>query len=115
MSSPEHRGGMTTLYTYEVAALSGDRWSTSWHRMCPEERNPQEIARSVLERWIVGRTTPLPAGRVVVRGGRHANDSPPERTVVRVRVYDHGTAGRVIAPAAVAYLTAFHDSGARVA
>lgn len=106
---------MSKLYTYEFATRSGGRWSVSWHRMSPEQRNPQEIARGVLERWIIDRTTPLPAGRLVVRGRRHATEALPDHAVARVRVYDRDAIDRVITPAAVAFLAGLDDGGARVA
>lgn len=106
---------MSKRYTYEFATRNGARWSVTWHRMRPEHRTPQEIARSVLERWIIDRTTPLPAGRVVVRGRRHAADAPPDDTVARVRVYDRDTIEHMIAPAAAAYLTTFERDCIRAA
>jgi hypothetical protein len=98
---------MTTLYTYEFATFVDGRWQPTMHAAKEFSRDPQSVARGLLEQWIIGRSRRLPGGgRVVVHGRRC-----PRRAVdgaVRVRVYSGRLGGARLpaaGPVATAYLT----------
>jgi hypothetical protein len=101
---------MRTLYTYEFATRVDGHWRTTIHAEQEFSRDPQAVARGLLEQWIIGRSQRLPGGgRVVVHGRR-----TPRRAVdgaVRVRVYSGRLGGCLPAagPVATAYLTRAND------
>ncbi|GAB3428430.1 hypothetical protein [Flindersiella endophytica] len=93
---------MKTRFTYEIATSEGDgRWTTEVGRTQTFVRQPREIARSLLELWILEHRGDVPGGaRVMVYGG--LTRVRPPVAYVRVRIYeDDATDAR---PVAVAYL-----------
>lgn len=96
-------------YTYEFATRADGRWRSSWHQAHPFHRSPKEIARAIIERWIIDRDRGLPAGRVVVCG-RHRAGVPYESALVRVRVYETCLSDAEVTPAATAYLAILDET-----
>jgi hypothetical protein len=95
---------MRTRFTYEIATCEGDgRWATQVGRTQTFVRQPREIARSLLELWILEHRGEVPGGaRVMVYGG--LTRVAPAVAYVRVRLYSGDTIDEAARPVAVAYL-----------
>ncbi|WP_020580028.1 hypothetical protein [Actinopolymorpha alba] len=103
---------MAETYTYQVELFEGDRWHTS---ITAEDhsvagRSGADIARAILEDWIIDHPQDLAGGGRVSVFGDDPSEYPPDALVrVRVRVFRGGLEVHEPEPAAVAYLLA--DSG----
>jgi len=92
---------MRECYTYEISTMQPDgRWRLSRVDTEYSARNPESVARSLLERWIIGNRDKLAGGeRIIVP--RHGVIPGKLAGKVRVQVFRGGRERR---PAAVAYL-----------
>jgi hypothetical protein len=95
---------MKARFTYEIATSAGDgRWTTEVGRTQTFVRQPREIARSLLELWIMEHRSEVPGGaRVMVYGG--LTRMAPAVAYVRVRLYSGDTIDETARPVAIAYL-----------
>lgn len=96
---------MRERYTYDIATSASDgRWIASVIREDTFSRDPESIARSLLEQWIIDNQGRLPGGRVFVYGGADRSDSVYIMASVRVRVFRGAGDNHDVVPVAVAYL-----------
>lgn len=104
---------MRERFTYDIANWVDGKWCVSLIREGTFSRDAGAIARSLLERWIVGHAGELRGGRVFVYAGTAARRSTPQHlaATVRVRVFRGGLALREADPAATAYLADAETSG----
>jgi hypothetical protein len=95
---------MRERYTYEIATRSQNgSWRIALIHDDTFSRDPESIARSLLEQWIIDHQGKLPGGRVFIYRGQHQLSDRITPTV-RVRVFRGGLQDRENAPVAVAYL-----------
>jgi hypothetical protein len=96
---------MRERYTYDIATSTSDgRWVASLISEDTFSRDPESIARSLLEQWIIDNQGRLPGGRVFVYGGSDRSESVHIMASVRVRVFRGDLHNRGVEPVAVAYL-----------
>ena len=96
---------MRERYTYDIATSTSDgQWKPAVVRDDTFSRDPQSIARSLLEQWIIDHQGRLPGGRVFVYAGAGRPDADRIVATVRVRVYRGDMYHREPVPVAVAYL-----------
>jgi hypothetical protein len=95
---------MKTRFTYEIATSEGDgRWTTELGRTQTFVRQPCEIARSLLELWIMEHRGVVPGGaRVMVYAS--AAHKQPAVAYVRVRLYRGDAVEETARPVAIAYV-----------
>ncbi|HEY6739119.1 MAG TPA: hypothetical protein VI076_09740 [Actinopolymorphaceae bacterium] len=95
-----------------VYAIDRSEYDGDWRNLTMAEsrqslsgRDPAEIARAILEGWIVDHPEDLAGGeRVQVFGDDPLEYPPDDQTHVRVRVYRGDLVTREPEPAAAAYL-----------
>ncbi|WP_020580279.1 hypothetical protein [Actinopolymorpha alba] len=96
---------MRERFTYEISTSTQDgQWKPAVIRDDTFSRDPESIARSLLEQWIIDHQGRLSGGRVFVFGGSHRETPDHIIATVRVRVYHGDLYTRESQPAAVAYL-----------
>lgn len=79
---------MWVTYTYEIAvSTSHGGWQRLLHGEEVFSRAPQEVARSLLERWINDNRDNLLGGQVIICRRGLAADPTDLDTTVRVRVF----------------------------
>ncbi len=96
---------MRERYSYEIATSTSDgRWKSAVVSDDTFSRDPESIARSLLEQWIIDHQGRLPGGRVFVYSGVGRPDADQIVATVRVQVFRGDLHHRDAEPAAVAYL-----------
>ena len=101
---------MRERYRYEIAtSAQNGRWTPAVIRTDTFSRDPESIARGLLEQWIIDHAGRLRGGRVIVYTSATRAESARLLATVRVRVHKAG-ADDGAAPVAVAYLGEFDRS-----
>jgi hypothetical protein len=101
---------MRERYRYEIAtSAQNGRWTPAVIRTDTFSRDPESIARGLLEQWIIDHAGRLRGGRVIVYTSATRAESARLLATVRVRVYK-AEADDGAAPVAVAYLGEFDRS-----
>lgn len=97
---------MRELYTFEISTRDpSGLWKVAVRQDDTFSRNPDDIARALVERWIIGNRRNLTGGeRIIVRHPNVDARRGDHAMKVRVRVFRGGLEQNLSSPLAIAYL-----------
>jgi hypothetical protein len=97
---------MRERYTFEIATRDQEGlWKVVVRQDETFMRSPDDIARALVERWIIGNRRHLTGGeRIIVRHPHVDSRRGDQHMKVRVRVFKGGLDSHAPGPVAIAYL-----------